>query len=41
MENHDGMVFAGKISDSSTRALWKYYQHRHLIAKQEDLGEEN
>jgi hypothetical protein len=28
-------------SDSSTRALWKFYQQSHLVAKQEEHGERN
>jgi hypothetical protein len=31
----------GKTPDSSTGALWQSYQHSHLVAKQEEMGEGN
>jgi hypothetical protein len=38
MENHGGMILTGKTPDLSTRTLWPYYQHSHIVANQEELG---
>jgi hypothetical protein len=40
MENRGGMT-SRKNLYLSTRALWQSYQQRHLVAKQEQLGEGN
>jgi hypothetical protein len=37
MENHSGVMSTGE----NIRALWQSYQKSHLVANQEDLGEEN
>jgi hypothetical protein len=41
MENHGGMISTLETPDSSTRALWKSYQQRRLVANKEELGERN
>jgi hypothetical protein len=41
MENHSGIISAGKTPDSSTRALWQSYQQSQLVSKQEELDERN
>jgi hypothetical protein len=40
MENHGGMISIGEIPDSSTRALWEFYQNSHLVTKQEETAKE-
>jgi hypothetical protein len=38
--DHDGIIQTGKTLDSSTRALWQYYQQSHLVANQEKVAKE-
>jgi hypothetical protein len=39
VENHGGMIPTGKTTYSSTRALWEFYQQKHIVANREELGE--
>jgi hypothetical protein len=41
MDSHNGMISTGKTPDSSTTALWKFYQRSYLVTKQEEHGEGN
>jgi hypothetical protein len=38
-ESNSGMISTGETPDSSTRALWKFYQQSHLVAKRKEHGE--
>jgi hypothetical protein len=40
MENHGGMISTGETPDSSSRALWKFYQ-QSSGNKEEGTGEGN
>jgi hypothetical protein len=41
MESYGEVISTGETPDSSTRALWQFYQQRHLVEKQEERGEGN
>jgi hypothetical protein len=41
MESDGGMILTGETPDSSTSALWQFYQNSHLVANYQKHGEGN